>query len=157
MWFTTTAWMMWNALVSPLVLGAGIVMLDGSPLHPDLENPVAARRGAPDDPHGGRSGLPDGVPKGRRRPAELRLSRLRQLAAAGSPLPAEGYDWVYEQLGGDILLNVGSGGTDVCTGIVQGGPLQPVYRGEIAGCPLSVDGLPTTPTASRSSGSSASS
>ena len=39
----------------------------------------------------------------------------------------------------ELLLNVGSGGTDVCTGIVQGGPLQPVYRGEIAGCPLAVD------------------
>jgi acetoacetyl-CoA synthetase len=38
-----------------------------------------------------------------------------------------------------VLLNVGSGGTDVCTGIVQGSPLQPVYRGEIAGCCLAVD------------------
>ncbi len=64
---------------------------------------------------------------------------MRQLCAAGSPLPAEGYDWVYEQLHPELLLNVGSGGTDVCTGIVQGGPLLPVYRGEIAGCPLGVD------------------
>ncbi|MGZ4285224.1 MAG: AMP-binding enzyme, partial [Solirubrobacteraceae bacterium] len=32
-----------------------------------------------------------------------------------------------------------SGGTDVCTGIVQGGPLLPVYRGEIAGPCLAVD------------------
>ena len=35
MWFTTTAWMMWNALVSTLLTGASIVMLDGNPLHPD--------------------------------------------------------------------------------------------------------------------------
>jgi acetoacetyl-CoA synthetase len=34
---------------------------------------------------------------------------------------------------------VGSGGTDVCTGVVQGGPLQPVYRGEISGRCLAVD------------------
>jgi acetoacetyl-CoA synthetase len=67
------------------------------------------------------------------------LSSIRQLCAAGSPLPAEGYDWVYEQLGPDVLLNVGSGGTDVCSGIVQGGPLLPVYRGEISGCSLGVD------------------
>jgi acetoacetyl-CoA synthetase len=67
------------------------------------------------------------------------LRSLRQLAAAGSPLPAEGYDWVYEQLGPDLLLNVGSGGTELCSGIVQGGPLQPVLRGEISGCPLAVD------------------
>jgi acetoacetyl-CoA synthetase len=62
--------------------------------------------------------------------------RLRQLGAAGSPLPVEGYGWVYEQLGSDILLNVGSGGTDVCAGLVQGSLLQPVWAGEISGrCP----------------------
>ena len=64
---------------------------------------------------------------------------MRQLCAAGSPLPPEGFDWVYEQLGPDVLLNVGSGGTDVCSGVVQGGPLQPVYRGEISGRCLAVD------------------
>lgn len=37
-WFTTTAWMMWNALVSSLLAGTSIVMLDGNPLHPDLDN-----------------------------------------------------------------------------------------------------------------------
>jgi acetoacetyl-CoA synthetase len=67
------------------------------------------------------------------------LSSIRQFCAAGSPLPPEGFDWIYEQLGPDVLLNVGSGGTDVCTGMVQGGPMQPVYRGEIAGCCLGVD------------------
>jgi acetoacetyl-CoA synthetase len=70
---------------------------------------------------------------------DFELSSIRQFCAAGSPLPAEGYDWIYEQLGPEVLLNVGSGGTDVCTGIVQGSPLQPVYRGEIAGCCLAVD------------------
>ena len=35
-WFSTTAWMMWNALVSCLLLRASIVMLDGDPNWPDL-------------------------------------------------------------------------------------------------------------------------
>jgi acetoacetyl-CoA synthetase len=38
-----------------------------------------------------------------------------------------------------VLLNVGSGGTDVCSGIVQGSPLQPVWSGEISGPCLGVD------------------
>jgi acetoacetyl-CoA synthetase len=139
MWFTTTAWMMWNALVSSLVLGAGIVMLDGNPLYPDLANQWRLA----EELQATHMGVgPAFLMACRKNGIDLRrydLSRLRQLAAAGSPLPAEGYDWVYEQLGPDILLNVGSGGTDICTGIVQGGPLQPVYRGEIAGCPLSLD------------------
>src|SRR4029079_11513928 len=70
---------------------------------------------------------------------EFDLSRVRQIGAAGSPLPPEGYRWVAEQFGPDVLLNVGSGGTDVCSGIVQGSPLQPVSVGEIAGPCLGVD------------------
>src|SRR6185295_10137394 len=35
-WFTTTAWMMWNALVSVLLLRASIVMIDGNPAYPDI-------------------------------------------------------------------------------------------------------------------------
>ncbi len=140
MWFTTTAWMMWNALVSALLLRAAIVTIDGNPAYPNLayqwrlaEQTGATMLGlAPAFLMASRNaGLAVGE--------EFDLSRVRQLGAAGSPLPPEGFDWVYEQLGPDVLLNVGSGGTDVCTGIVQGSPLQPVYRGEISGPCLSVD------------------
>ncbi|HEY1317697.1 MAG TPA: hypothetical protein VGF10_10795, partial [Gaiella sp.] len=58
---------------------------------------------------------------------------------AGSPLAVEGFEWLYDQLGPEMLLNLGSGGTDVCTGIVQGNPLLPVYAGEISGRCLAVD------------------
>ena len=36
LWFTTTAWMMWNALASVLLTRASIVMIDGNPGWPDL-------------------------------------------------------------------------------------------------------------------------
>ncbi|MFV0372904.1 MAG: acetoacetate--CoA ligase, partial [Microbacterium sp.] len=52
--------------------------------------------------------------------------------------PQDGYRWVREQFGDRVLLNVGSGGTDVCSGIVQGAPLLPVYDGEISGSALGV-------------------
>src|SRR6185312_146947 len=32
LWFSTTAWMMWNALVSALLARASIVMIDGDPM-----------------------------------------------------------------------------------------------------------------------------
>jgi acetoacetyl-CoA synthetase len=67
------------------------------------------------------------------------LSALEMVITAGSPLPAEGYRWIYEQLGPDILLINGSGGTDVCSGLVSGSPAVPVYEGEIAGACLGVD------------------
>jgi acetoacetyl-CoA synthetase len=140
MWFTTTAWMMWNALVSTLLLRASIVMLDGNPLYPDGAAQWAlAERTQPTLMGAGPALLMGCRKAGLQIGRDYDLSSLRQLCAAGSPLPAEGFDWVYEQLGPDILLNVGSGGTDVCTGVVQGGPLQPVYRGEISGRCLAVD------------------
>jgi acetoacetyl-CoA synthetase len=140
LWFTTTAWMMWNAVISTLLLRASFVTIDGNPAHPDLsaqwrlaEETQATHMGAgPAFLMGCRKA---GVAPGH----ELDLSRIRQVIAGGSPLPAEGYDWIYEQFGADVLLNVGSGGTDVCSGVVQGSPMQPVYRGEIAGRCLGVD------------------
>jgi acetoacetyl-CoA synthetase len=69
------------------------------------------------------------------------LSSIRMLGVAGSPLPLEGFEWLYDQLGPEMFLNNGSGGTDVCTGIVQGNPLLPVYAAEIAGRCLGVDAV----------------
>jgi acetoacetyl-CoA synthetase len=140
MWFTTTAWMMWNALVSSLLLRASIVMLDGNPLYPDgAAQWRLAERTRPTLMGAGPALLMSCRKAGLQIGSDFDLSSLRQLCAAGSPLPGEGYDYIYEQLGPDLLLNVGSGGTDVCCGIVQGGPLQPVYRGEISGRCLAVD------------------
>ena len=139
LWFTTTAWMMWNALVSTLLLRASIVMIDGNPAWPDLSYQwrLAAETRAtmlglsPAFTMGCRK---EGLEPGR----DLDLSYLRVIGAAGSPLPVEGYEWIVEQVPG-ALLNVGSGGTDICTGMLQGCPLLPVYAGEIAGRCLGVD------------------
>jgi acetoacetyl-CoA synthetase len=139
LWFSTTAWMMWNALVSALLVRASIVMIDGNPLHPDIrwqwrlaEETSATLMGA--SPGFLMACRKEGVEPAK----EFDLSRLRQIGAAGSPLPPEGYRWVAEQVG-DVLLNVGSGGTDICSGIVQGSPLQPVWAGEISGPCLGID------------------
>jgi acetoacetyl-CoA synthetase len=140
LWFSTTAWMMWNALVSALLVRASIVMIDGNPLHPDIrwQWRLAEETGA--TLMGASPGFLMACRKEGVEPAkEFDLSRLRQIGAAGSPLPPEGYRWVAEQFGPDVLLNVGSGGTDICSGIVQGSPLQPVWAGEISGPCLGID------------------
>lgn len=139
LWFTTTAWMMWNALVSALLVGATPVLVDGNPLHPDLDMQwrLAAETGT--TLMGASPGYLMACRAAGLAPArDHDLSRLRQLGAAGSPLPPEGYRWVAECFGPDVLLNVGSGGTDVCSGIVQGNPLLPVTEGEIAGPALGI-------------------
>ncbi len=140
LWFSTTAWMMWNALVSALLLRTSIVMLDGDPAWPDLaEQWRLAERYRPTV-----MGVsPPYLMACRKAGINLRddfdLSCIEVLCTAGSPLPAEGYRWVYEQLGPDVCLVNGSGGTDVCTGIVSGCPGAPVYEGEISCASLAVD------------------
>ena len=140
LWFSTTAWMMWNALVAGLQLRSSIVMLDGDPAWPDL---LEQWRLAEDFRPSVMGVAPAylmacrkaGIQPGR----ECDLSSIRMLCTAGSPLPSEGYLYAYEQLGPDMLLNNGSGGTDVCTGLVSGSFAQPVYEGEISGPCLAVD------------------
>ena len=140
MWFSTTAWMMWNALVSTLLLRSSIVMIDGHPAYPGVEFQWELAAQTQATMMGLSPAFLMSCRKAGLEPAKrFDLSHLREVGAAGSPLPAEGFDWIYEQLGPDVLLNCGSGGTDVCTGMVQGSPLQPVYRGEMSGACLAVD------------------
>jgi acetoacetyl-CoA synthetase len=139
-WFSTTAWMMWNALVSALLLRSSIVMLDGDPAWPDLLEQWRIAEDTKPTVMGMAPPYLMACRKAGLTPAkDLDLGSLRAVCTAGSPLPAEGYRYVYEQLGPDILLINGSGGTDVCTGIVSGSFAQPVYEGEISGRCLGVD------------------
>ncbi|MBG6094212.1 acetoacetate--CoA ligase [Nocardioides luteus] len=138
LWFSTTAWMMWNALVSSLLVRSSIVMVDGNPMHPDLtwQWRLAVETGA--TVMGASPGFVMACRKEGVELKDLGDLRIRVLGSAGAPLPPEGYAWLSDQLP-DAQINVGSGGTDVCSGIVQNNPLLPVYAGEISGRCLGVD------------------
>jgi acetoacetyl-CoA synthetase len=139
-WFTTTAWMMWNALVSTLLLRASIVMIDGNPVYPDVSFQWELAEKERPTFFGLSPAFTMACRKAGLEPGErFDLTSIRMLCEAGSPLPLEGYEWLYRQVGPDVYLNVGSGGTDVCTGIVQGYPLLPVYAGEMSAACLAVD------------------
>ncbi len=133
-WFSTTGWMMWNYLVSGLLVGSSIVLFDGDPGHPDLMRlwEMAAETGITNfgvsAPYimGCRK---EGLTPGR----DLDLSAIDGVGSTGAPLPPEGFAWVYEEVGDDLILSSASGGTDVCTAFVAAAPLLPVYAGEISG------------------------
>jgi acetoacetyl-CoA synthetase len=132
-WFSTTGWMMWNYLVSGLLVGSTIVLYDGSPNHPDLLHlwRLAAETGvtcfgtsAPFLLACRKAGLEPG--------REVNLSRLRSIGSTGAPLPAEGFRYVHDAIGAQLQLASVSGGTDVCTAFVGASPLVPVWEGEIS-------------------------
>ena len=133
-WYTTTGWMMWNFLAGGLLAGVTIVAYDGSATYPDTGAlwRMAAETGvtyfgtgAPYLLACAKAGLAPG--------RDHDLSGLRGVGSTGSPLPPEGFRWVYQGVGSDLLLGSYSGGTDVCTGFVGPCPLLPVRAGVIAG------------------------
>ena len=133
-WYTTTGWMMWNYLAGGLLVGATVLLYDGSATYPGTDAlwRLAARTGV--------TYFGTGAPyllacaKAELSPGrELDLSAVRGIGSTGSPLPPEGFDWVYRAVGADLLLGSFSGGTDLCTGFVGPSPLLPVRAGIIAG------------------------
>jgi acetoacetyl-CoA synthetase len=130
--FTTSGWMMWNFLVSSLLIGVCPVLYDGSPAHP---SPDVLWRIAQDlrvSFFGASPAYVDMMAKAGVVPAAaFDLSELRAIMPAGSPVSAECTAWFYENVKPDVWVATGSGGTDVCTGFVGGVPTQPVYAGEI--------------------------
>jgi len=139
-WYTTTGWMMWNYLAGGLLAGLTIVAYDGSATYPETGAlwRMAAETGvtyfgtgAPYLLACAKAGLSPG--------RDYDLSAVRGVGSTGSPLPPEGFRWVYQHVGGDLLLGSFSGGTDVCTGFVGPCPLLPVRSGVIAGACLAAN------------------
>ncbi len=131
-WYSTTGWMMWNFVVSAGLVGAGTVLFDGDPGHPDLmtlwrlvadTSTTYAGVSAPFVMACRRAGL---------RPAEeVDLSRVRGIGSTGAPLPPTGFDWLHDDVSPTAQIGSLSGGTDLCTGFVGPAPLVEVRRGEI--------------------------
>ncbi|UTI66217.1 acetoacetate--CoA ligase [Paraconexibacter antarcticus] len=138
-WFSTTGWMVWNLQVSALLRGAAVVCFDGDLSFPDMSElwRVAEATGA--TIFGASAPFLIGCRKARLVPKDGHdLSRIRTLLSSGSPLSADGYRWVYDAVGSDLVLNSISGGTDVCSAFVGCSPMQPVRAGELSGRVLGV-------------------
>ncbi|OLF17098.1 acetoacetate--CoA ligase [Actinophytocola xanthii] len=132
-WFTTTGWMMWNFLISGLLVGTTVVLYDGSPAHPDLG--VLWRLAAANRVTYFGTSAPyiQTCLKQHLRPAhEHDLSALRSLGSTGAPLSPEGFDWIAEEVGREVQICSISGGTDLCAAFVGASPDVPVWRGELS-------------------------
>ncbi len=131
-WFTTTGWMMWNLLLGGLLIGTPVLLYDGSPFYPDMNTLWEFAEKSGMTFFGTSAGFILGCMKAGIDPGKTYdLSRLRGLGSTGSPLPPEGFQWVYEHVKKDLWLASYSGGTDVCSGFLGGSVLLPVHAGEL--------------------------
>ena len=132
MYITSCSWMMWNWLISSLAVGATIVLYDGNPNYPD---PGAMWKLIQDEKitiFGCSASYinylrSQGVKPGK----DYDLSTLREISQTGSPLSAEGFEYVYEAIKKDVHLNSISGGTDINGCFAAGSPILPVHAGEL--------------------------
>lgn len=134
----STSWVVWNALISALAVGAAAVLLDGNPTYPSLDRvwKVAADEGVA--AMGVSAGFIHACAKAGLQPGQDHdLSRLRALQVTGSPLSADGFRWVYRSVG-DVWLCSMSGGTDIASIFVGGVPTLPVHVGRIQAPALAV-------------------
>ena len=131
-WFTTTGWMMWNLLVGGLLRGATVLLYDGSPGHPDMGTLWRFAAASGMTYFGTSAAYVLACMKAGIEPArEADLAALHSIGSTGSPLPPEGFAWLYQHVSDDVLVGSISGGTDVCTAFVGSCPVLPVYAGEI--------------------------
>jgi len=132
MYITSCSWMMWNWLLSSLAVGATIVLYDGNPNYPD---PGAMWKLIQDEKITifGCSATyanylrSQGVKPGK----DYDLSSLREISQTGSPLSAEEFEYVYQEIKKDLHFNSISGGTDINGCFAAGSPTLPVYAGEL--------------------------
>ncbi|WP_040493983.1 acetoacetate--CoA ligase [Ilumatobacter nonamiensis] len=149
-WFTTTGWMMWNFLTSAALVGATAVLFDGDPGAPDLSTLWRLAADEEVDVVGVSAPFVMACRKADLHPgAEFDLSHLRHLGSTGAPLPAEGFEWIHDEVGADVQIGSLSGGTDVCTGFVGPAPTVPVRVGEISTRMLGCDVQAFRPDGSR--------
>ncbi|MBI0300925.1 acetoacetate--CoA ligase, partial [Streptomyces sp. PRKS01-29] len=139
-WYTSTGWMMWNFLVSGLLVGATVVLYDGSPGHPDTAAQwrVAERTGT--TLYGTSAAYVMACRKADVHPGrDFDLSRVKCVATTGSPLPPDGFRWIHDEVAEDMWIASVSGGTDVCSCFAGAVPTLPVYIGELQAPGLGTD------------------
>lgn len=138
-WYTTTNWMMWNLVVSGLLLGSTIVVYDGSPTYPNPQRLWTIAADCRARVLGVSTGYLLTCAKMGVEPARnLDLSHLKILGSTGAPLAEQQYDWVRGHVGSTIQVASVSGGTDVVSGFAGSAPNTAVWAGELSAPMLGV-------------------
>ena len=139
LYITTCSWMMWNWLISSLGVGATVVLYDGNPSFPDDEAMWKLAQDEKITIFGMSASYinylkSQGVKPGRK----YDLGALRAISQTGSPLSAEGFEYVYQEIKKDLHFGSISGGTDINGSFAGGSIISPVYAGELQGATLAM-------------------
>ncbi len=139
-YFTTCGWMMWNWLISGLLLKSTIYLYDGSPFYPDLNVLWDFVDNEKINFMGVSAKYIDALSKANVKIIDkYNLTDLEIIGSTGSPLIHESFDFIYKNVKKNVLLASLSGGTDIVGCFIGGNPISVVRRGEIQGSILGMD------------------
>ena len=117
-----------------LAAGATIVLYDGNPNYPDWGAMWQLTQDEKISIFGCSASYLNYLRSVGAKPGKVYdLSSLRAMSQTGSPLSAEGFEYVYREIKKDMHFNSISGGTDINGCFALGSPIQPVYAGELQG------------------------
>lgn len=135
--YTTTGWMMWNWLLYVLASSTSIVLYDGSPTYPRVDNLLQIAADEKCTHLGLSAKYIDLLNKSEiKNDGKYEFLNLKAIISTGSVLSAEGFNYIYTNIKSDLHLASISGGTDICGCFVSAVPTLPVYAGEIQGACL---------------------
>jgi len=138
-YITTPSWMMWNWLLSSLVVGATVVLYDGNPNYPDWGAMWKLVQDEKITIFGCSASYLNYLRSVGAQPSkQYDLSSLKEISQTGSPLSNEGFEYVYREIKKDLHFNSIAGGTDINGCFAAGTPIQPVYAGELQGPALAM-------------------
>ncbi|MDH5447705.1 MAG: acetoacetate--CoA ligase [Candidatus Bathyarchaeota archaeon] len=139
-YIATPSWMMWNWLLGSLAVGATLVLYDGNPNYPDWSTMWRLVQDEKITIFGCSASYINYLKSVDAKPAkDFDLSSLREISQTGSPLSAEGFEYIYRKIKEDLHFNSISGGTDINGCFAAGTPIQPVYAGELQGPALGMN------------------
>jgi acetoacetyl-CoA synthetase len=131
-WYTSTGWMMWNYLVSALLLDSTIILYEGDPFYPDGDTLWSLADATGMTFMGASAAYVNALIKSGVDPRSAHsLRQLKGFGSTGSALTGDAFEWVYAHVKDDVWLTSVSGGTDLCTAFLGGCPILPVRAGEI--------------------------
>lgn len=132
LWYSTTGWMMWNYALSSLLVGCTLCIFDGAPNFPDFYSIWEFIDTEKINHFGIGAAFYLSCKKEHLEVnKKYNLTHLRSLGSTGSPLPTDGFEYIYQHIKKDAWLISLSGGTDICSAFVGGSPFLSVHTGEI--------------------------
>ncbi|MDC0861947.1 acetoacetate--CoA ligase [Alphaproteobacteria bacterium] len=153
LFFTTCGWMMWNWLVSNLLLGATISLYEGSPFYPSAKNFINVIKKSEATILGAGAKAFEHLYTSQLSKKNTYIKNLKSIISTGSPLSEDMFNFINKKINKNIPIHSISGGTDIVSSFMLGNPIKPVYKGEIQSPGLGMDidvfdekGFPTNKT-----------